>query len=566
MNVVGIDLGTTNSMVSLYTKEGPKLIPTPTGAFETPSIVAISKEGELIVGEAARHRLITEPECAASLFKRSMGTEKIFHVGGRELRAEELSALILRSLRADAERETGRPIDLAVISVPAYFNEVQRKATLDAARLAGLPAERLVNEPTAAALAYGIDHEGEEATYLIADLGGGTFDVSILHTYHGIMEIRASAGDIFFGGEDFTDAIATNFLHLLDYDPSTVDRSVKAHLRELAERAKVHLTEHDEVDVYFSTDGRVATLHMTREEFVDITEPLVAKLRMPIQRAMADAGLENADISKVLLVGGATRMPIIRDTLHTLFDREPEGRINPVHVVSLGASIQAGLAARHEALEDVVLTDICPFTLGTEVVMMLTDTDFRDGYFQPIIERNTTVPVSRVQRLRTAKPDQQTVTVNIYQGESPRVEDNVHLGTLTVPLPTRRGQLEDIDIRYTFDVSSILEVEVTVLSTGETFRTVIQGQAQPMSDAEVEERLAKLADLKIHPAQQARNVLVAERLKAAHAFHLGEDREAIRNQIDVFDMAIAKQDPQMIDILRRESIDLLDYLDAQKVA
>lgn len=566
MALIGIDLGTTNSMAAVWTPDGPALVPGSGGELTTPSVVGVDQNGNLTVGEAARHRLVTDPFGTASLFKRNMGSGKAFELGGHTLRPEDLSALVLRKLREDAEEHLGETVTQAVISVPAYFNDVQRKATFDAARIADVPVARLVNEPTAAALAYGIREESsDDVTYLIADLGGGTFDVSILHAYHGVLEVRASAGDAYFGGEDFTDAIASHFLHQLDIHPTRGDAGVRAHIRELSERVKRHLSNAESLTATAQLPDGERTLHMTRAELERVCKPLVTKLRLPLQRAMSDAGLKASDLDKVLLVGGATRMPIIAENVASILECEPECHINPVHVVALGASVQSALVARHEALEDVVMTDVCPFTLGVEVSLQVGLSDYRPGYFQPIIERNTTVPVSRVERSQATRVGQPTMTVKVYQGESPRVEDNVFLGQLEIPLPTNNPEPEMVDIRYTFDISALLEVEVTVLSTGRTHRTVIQGQSEPMSQEEIDARLASIAVLKCHPAGYARNVEVVERLKSAYAFHLGEARAAVQDQLDVFQTVLARQNPSEIDIVRREAEEMLDYLDAQKV-
>ncbi|MEE9346687.1 MAG: molecular chaperone HscC, partial [Robiginitomaculum sp.] len=450
MALVGIDLGTTNSLISVFTDDGPQLIPNALGRVLTPSAVGLSDDGEMIIGEAARNRLVSHPDKSYARFKRYMGANREFKMGRKSYRAEELSAMVLRSLKDDAERHLGTSVERAIISVPAYFNDVQRKATYAAGKLAGLTIERLINEPTAAALAYGLNMKDDESTFLVVDLGGGTFDVSILEIFEGVMEVRSSSGDAFLGGEDFTDKIFEHFAEQIGKPFAKMGDKKKSLLRDLADKAKVQLSSAQEAGVNFNGPKGMIKLSLTREKFDEICAPLVKRLRQPIQRAIMDAGLRAADIDRVITVGGATRMPIVRATVTRLLKLFPEHSLDPDHVIGLGAAVQAGLLDRHEALEDIVMTDVSPFTLGTEIAIEIGTGNYEAGHFQPIIERNTVIPVSRVVTNSTINPGQKELLLQIYQGESPHVVDNVLLGKLHVPVPqNNKKETEAFDVRFT---------------------------------------------------------------------------------------------------------------------
>ena len=442
MALVGIDLGTTNSLISVFTDNGPELIQNSSGTFLTPSVVGVSDNGEILVGEAAKHRLITHPDKTIARFKRSMGTAKTHRLGKKHYKAEELSAIVLRALKADAEIHLGQPVNRAIISVPAYFNDVQRKATYAAGKMAGLKVERLINEPTAAALAYGLSTEEDENTFLVIDLGGGTFDVSILEIFDGVMEVRSSAGDAFLGGEDFTTALENHFFEQLETTREKMKPKDLGRLRELANKAKLTLTEKTDVKIKYIYGKSEKELSVTRAKFEELTQKLQSRMRMPLQRAIADAGLKSADIERIILVGGATRMPVIRAMVTKLLKKFPEHSLDPDEVIALGTGVQSGLLDRHEALEDIVMTDVCPFTLGTDIAKKVGVQQYQGGYFQPVIERNTVIPASRVRYYSTIHPGQTKVTVGIYQGESPRVEDNVPLGELVIDVPKDKTETQ----------------------------------------------------------------------------------------------------------------------------
>lgn len=565
MALVGIDLGTTNSLISVFTDDGPKLIANGTGSFLTPSVVGLSDKGDVIVGEAAKHRLITHPNQTVARFKRAMGTAKQHPLGKTQYKAEDLSALVLRSLKSDAEAFLGETVDRAIISVPAYFNDIQRKATYAAGKMAGLKVERLINEPTAAALAYGLSAKEDENTFLVIDLGGGTFDVSILEIFDGVMEVRSSAGDAFLGGEDFTTAVEDHFINLLKTSREKMKPNDLGRLRDLANKAKVALSEKTDVTVKFLLGKSEKELSLDRTKFEEITQKLQSRMRMPLQRAISDAGLRSSDIERIILVGGATRMPVIRAMVTRLLKKFPEHSIDPDEVIALGTGVQSGLLDRHEALEDVVMTDVCPFTLGTDIAREVGPNQYEAGYFQPIIERNTVIPASRVVRNATIRPGQDKVGIQVFQGESPRVEDNVPLGEININLPKEKGKHQEFDIRFTYDVSGVLEVLVTVVGTDLTQQLILEGNPGSLSQAEIAKRLKALDKLKIHPRDVGENAAIINRLKAAYENHLGDIRKAIEHNLVQFENVLSKQNTTDIKIAREDVVKFLNELDSLDV-
>ena len=544
--LIGIDLGTTNSLVAVFEDDGAKLIPNALGSFMTPSAVGYTDDGALLVGQAAKDRLVTHPSLTTARFKRFMGTNREVKLGKKSYRAEELSALVLKSLKADAEAHLERPVSRAVISVPAYFNDVQRKATLAAADMAGLKVERLINEPTAAALAYGLQDREAETTFLVVDLGGGTFDVSILEMFSGVMEVRSSAGDAFLGGEDFTDALQAHLAKQIQLDTDSLTPEDTSRLRAVVDRMKHRLTESVETTGSFVLNDEEHLLKITRDEFDEVCAPLTKRIRLPIQRAISDANLRADQINRILMVGGATRMDAVRAMITRLFKRFPEHDLNPDHVVALGAGVQAGLASRHAALDDMVMTDVAPFTLGYETAMEIRPNTFEHGHFNPLIERNTVVPVSKSHQIVPLHKGQERIELKIFQGEAPFVRDNVQIGDLLVKIPRNSKEFEQVDIRFTYDSSGILEVIAKVLSTGVENRVVIEGNPGTLSPAEIDRRLKELSGIKIHPRESQENTAFMARLAALYEGLLGQDREIVAHYIREFEAALHSQDPRVI--------------------
>ncbi len=562
---IGIDLGTTNSLIAVFGDSEPELIPNALGGVLTPSAVGFADDGALLIGQAAKERLVTHPDHTTARFKRHMGTDHEAKIGNKKYRAEELSALVLRSLKADAEAYLGQSITDVVVSVPAYFNDLQRKATIAAADLAGLTVTRLVNEPTAASLAYGLEDRNADAKFLVIDLGGGTFDVSILELFSGVMEVRASAGDAFLGGEDFTDLLTKHVADRLEINIDELDQSARARLRWLADEVKRKLSSSRDVSADFNHNGELRTVKLNQEQFEELSDPLLRRLRLPIQRALSDSKLALDSVDRVILVGGATRMPTVRALITRLIKKFPEHSIDPDHVVALGAAVQAGLVQRHEALEDVVMTDVAPFTLGYEVAIQVGENAYEPGHFSPLIERNTIIPVSRSNVVSPVSLGQKQIDVPVFQGESPFVKDNIRLGSLLVPIPHNKKEFESVEIRYTYDTSGVLEVIATVLSTKKQHRLVIEGNPGILSRDQIDARFKELAGLKINPRDQDENAALLARLARVYENFTGDQREFINHLITEFEQALHTQDLRFIRDVNKAISTKLDEIEGMDV-
>lgn len=546
MPTIGIDLGTTNSLVSYWTDDGPKIIPNGLGDNITPSVVSIDENGEIYVGQIAKERIITHPHLTASTFKRYMGTEKMYKLGRHSFRPEELSSFVLKALKADAEAFFNQNIDEAVISVPAYFNDSQRRATKHAAELAGLRVERLISEPTAAAIAYGLHQEKTETKFLVFDLGGGTFDVSILEMFENIMEVKSVAGDNFLGGEDFTNLLVDFFIKSNGIDINMLDSKINSAINKQAELCKCNLSQSASGKMSIIINNEKLETVIDRAEFEKLANPLLLRLRNPIDRALRDAALSPEDIDAIILIGGATRMPVIRTVVSKMFGRIPVSNINPDETVALGAAIQSALKARNQALDEVIMTDVCPYSLGTNVVKQISDRKYEAGYFFPIIERNTPIPVSRVERLATVHDGQSQIIVDVYQGESRRVENNIKLGELEIQVTPAPAGEQLFDVRYTYDINGILEVEVTTIKTGIKNSLVIEKNTGTMSKEQIKERLKELEKLKIHPRERMENKLLIARAERMYEEYLGEARNFIANLLEKFEGVLSLQDDRKI--------------------
>ena len=561
--IVGIDLGTTNSLLAVFRDGRPHLVPNALGDFSTPSAVAIDDVGKLIVGLAARERAATDPARSAQAFKRWMGSDRTIKLGDKAFRAEELSALVLQALKADAEAYLGAPVTEAVITVPAYFNEAQRRATRTAGELAGLKVERLLNEPTAAGLAYGLQDRPDNSTFLVFDLGGGTFDVSVLEYFDGVVEVRASAGDTRLGGEDFAHALGKLFiercgaLSLADRERLQKDPAL---WWRAAEQAKRDLSERDSTVMGLMLDGRRAELELSRADFEAATAELLQRLRRPIERALQDAQLSPSSLDEVVLVGGATRMPMIRQLITRLFQRLPLRTIDPDQAIAQGAAVQAGLKARDAALDEVVLTDVMPFSLGVITSQQIGQQRIGNR-FSPIIERNTPVPVSRMERYCTVSDNQRQVELDIRQGESPIGSDNLHLGKLDIEVPPLPAGEAAIEVRFTYDANGLLEVDARDVQGGRTVTTLIRNTATEMSEAQIAEALKQLRALKRHPRDDEQNRYLIERAKRLYEDRLGDQRVAIQAWLGEFEQALDTQEPRVIRQARQRMREALDSID-----
>lgn len=576
--LIGIDLGTTNSLVACFRDGKAEVIPNRLGAFLTPSVVAIDENDMILVGETAREYGALHPQSVASVFKRSMGTDREYTLNGMTFRAEELSRFVLRSLKEDAEVYLGCKVDEAIISVPAYFNDLQRKATKLAGEGAGLKVSRIINEPTAAAIAHGVgcsiitdgttseiattadalDLEDERC--LVFDLGGGTLDISILEFFACIMEVHAIAGDNFIGGEDFTALLGDLFLARIGYTRALLDDQSAAELGRSAEEAKCRFAASNEVTMTCTVNGIAHTETFTLEEYEAACAPLLERIRRPIERSLRDAEIRLSEIDRIILVGGATRLPVVRNFVEKVFKRPIETLVDPDTAVALGAALQCGMKARDAEISEVVLTDVCPFTLGTEVVAdngLFEET----GHFLPIIERNTVIPVSRRQRVYTSHDNQKKVVVKIFQGESRMTTNNLLLGEIEAAVPPAPQGEEAIDIVFTYDVNSLLEVEVHIVSTGEMKKIIVQGDENKISEREAEERFARLAYLKQNPREDEPNRLQILRGERLYEESLGEDRERIAAAMMDFDHALSRQDFYEIEVARERLKLFLDSIE-----
>lgn len=561
--IIGIDLGTTNSLACYFDKNETKIIPNRLGENLTPSVVSIDEENNIYVGKVAKERKILYPDMTADVFKRSMGTNKEFVLGDKKFKAEELSSFVLKSLKEDAEVFLQTEVEEAIISVPAYFNDDQRKATKKAGELAGLKVNRIINEPTAAAIAYGIDKRDENTRFLVFDLGGGTFDISILEKFKNIMEVRAVAGDNFIGGEDFTEVLYRLFINKAGIDEEKLDKKTLSRIRKQCEKAKLEFSNKKTVTIKCNIEDQVYETSVNIDDYEKSCELLLAKIRKPIERSLKDAKIKLKQIDEIILIGGATRLPIIRKFVGKIFGRLPNTSVNPDEAVAIGAALQAAMKERNECIKDIVLTDVCPFSLGTEVSVRTINNKRESGYFCPIIERNTVIPVSRTETFYTAYDNQTRVVVEILQGESRIARNNLKLGEIAVIVPKGPEGAESIDVTYTYDINSILEVVVKVNSTGEKKKVVIQKENEKISEEEINARFEELNYLKIHPRDQEKNKELLFRGERMYEEFTGEDRKVIGNALIQFEAVLDKQDSILIEQARDELKQLLDEIEEE---
>lgn len=556
--IVGIDLGTTNSLVACYTKDGPKIIPNRLGKNLTPSVISVDEEGNVYVGETALERMSLYPDSVALAFKRSMGSNREYVLSGKKYKPEELSGLVLRALKEDAETYLGEPVTEAVISVPAYFDDQRRKATKRAGELAGLKVERMISEPTAAAVAYGLYEKKEDTRFLVFDLGGGTFDVSILELYHNILEVRAVAGDNYLGGEDFTKALEKICLNKIGITLSALSGKDQVRLYRHAEAAKKEINDKESITIECLLQDEMKRVKVTAKEFAAACEDLLQKIKQPVKRSLSDAGLSLSDINEVVLIGGATRLQIFRDFFIRLFRKFPDTSIHPDEAVALGAAVQAAMKERKKEVKEMILTDVCSFTLGTEVVMEYDDGVVENGHYSPIIERNTVIPTSKTSRFYTARDNQDKVCIRILQGESRFARNNLYLGELEIEVPKAKKGEEAVDVTYTYDINSLLEVEVKVISSGEKRKLVIKGDRNTMTDEEIARRMEELSYLKVQLRDQEENRLVLLKAERMYEESLGDKRIGLERGIRRFEEALRKGERAAVDEARRELYRLME--------
>ena len=481
--IIGIDLGTTNSCVAVMEGGKPVVIPNAEGMRTTPSVVAFTKTGERLVGEPAKRQAVTNAERTISFIKRHMGTDYKVSIDGKDYTPQEISAMILQKLKADAESYLGEKVTEAVITVPAYFNDAQRQATKDAGKIAGLKVERIINEPTAAALAYGLEDESEQKV-MVYDLGGGTFDVSIIDIGDGVIEVLSTNGDTHLGGDDYDDRITKwlvdEFKAAEGVDLSQ-DKMALQRLKEAAEKAKKELSSATTTDINlpFITATAEGPKHLdmklSRAKFEEITSDLTERTAVPVQNSMKDAGLSNADLGKVLLVGGSTRMPVVQEKVKQLTGKEPSKNLNPDECVALGAAVQGGKMSGEAGASDVLLLDVTPLTLSIETL---------GGVATPLIKRNTTIPTRASQVFSTAADNQTAVDIHVVQGEREFARDNKTLGQFRLDgiLPAQRG-VPQIEVTFDIDANGIVNVSAKDKGTGkEQHITITSGSNMSKED------------------------------------------------------------------------------------
>ncbi len=543
--VIGIDLGTTNSCVAVMEGGEAVVIPNAEGGRTTASVVGFSKTGERLVGQVAKRQAVSNPDNTVSSIKRYMGTDHKVTIEGKSYTPQEISALILQKLKADAEGYLGGSVSQAVITVPAYFTDAQRQATKDAGKIAGLEVLRIINEPTAAALAYGLDKNDTDQTILVFDLGGGTFDVSILELGDGVFEVRATSGNNRLGGDDFDqrviDWMVGEFKRESGIDLSA-DRMAMQRLKEAAEKAKIELSGVATTNInlpFITADNngpKHLDLNLSRAKFDELTADLVEKTMQPTRQAMQDSGLDPKDIDKILLVGGSTRIPAVQEAIRKFLNKEPHKGINPDECVAIGAAIQAGVLSGE--VKDVILLDVTPLSLGIETL---------GGVCTRLIERNTTIPVSKSQIFSTAADNQPGVEINVLQGERQMANDNKSLGrfNLTGIPPAPRG-VPQIEVKFDIDANGIVNVSAKDMSTGNEQKITITGSTG-LSDEDID-KMVKDAEANAE-ADRKRKEEVEARNQGDSLVYQAE--KAIKDWGDKADAAKVAEVNQAVDELKK---------------
>ncbi len=556
MAKIGIDLGTTNSLAVVY-KDGKTIkIRNSLDSYITPSAVSVDEDGQILIGEAAKDRLISHPDESASEFKRNMGLRTTVTLAGNEYTPEELSSLILKKLKSDAESFLGESIEEAIISVPAYFDDNSRRATRVAADLSGLKVERLINEPSAAALAYLNKSGYEDGTYLVIDFGGGTLDVSVVDVFDNIIEILAVAGNNRLGGKDFNEAIMKDFCrkNSLNYDELTPVE--KAVIYRASERAKIELSDIPMVMMEVPLDQKKYMLTLTNQELISISKHIFEGIRDPVRKAIHDSRKKLEQIDRIILVGGSCKMPTIREFIRQITDIDPETSVNPDTAIAEGAAIYA--AMKNKDLKDVVLTDICPFTLGVAV----NNDILRDGSFMmsSIIPRNSTLPSSITRPYNAASNNQTQINLKVYQGENIHPDKNLYLGNLEVTCPPTRFGAKICDVKMTYDINGILIVDV-ITQDGNVATKAFRSNSNVLSSEEIEKMRKKMeSSILVSPEDEKYRALIA-RAERVYEESFDEQRVLIMNLLMVFRAQLERRDPIKVKEAYNNLTMLLDKLE-----
>lgn len=556
MAIIGIDLGTTNSLACVCREGTPVLIPNSLGEMLTPSVVSVDENGEICVGAVAKERLISHPEASAASFKRYMGTNKEFILAEEKFTPQELSSFVLRQLKEDAERFLGEEVTEAVISVPAYFNDNQRYATKEAGRLAGIHVERLVNEPSAAALAASRISGEDEGSYLVFDFGGGTLDVSVVDYFDNIIEIIAVSGDNHLGGDDFDEVIARSFCahHQMEFD--TLDRQAKLTLLRLSEKCKRELTKQDETELVWEAEDK--RLPLNNLVLAGLGQKLFDRISQVVERALHDSGRSMEEIDEIVLAGGSSRMPVVTLYLQTFLKRRPTMAASPDEIVAMGAGVYAGIKERRQDIRDLVLTDICPFSLGTNVVNYV---DSDNPIMSTVIERNSVLPCSKTGYYTNSYDYQTRIDIGIYQGEAYYCKENLKLGNIEMEiLPAKKGEA-CLEVSFTYDINGILEVEVTDHQMNQKKRKVLTSEKLRMSEEEINRRLEELQAYKLMPCGGIRTKMIMARGERLFAQLLGARRQQAAMAMQQIEMAVMSRNDQQISKALKEAKEVFDWLE-----
>ena len=534
MAVIGIDLGTTNSLASVYTESGVKVIPNSLGNKLTPSVVGLDDEGKLIVGEVAKERLITHPERTAAEFKRTMGTDKTYKLGEESFSSQQLSSILLRKIVADAKAHLNEEIDEVVISVPAYFDDKMRTATKQAAEMAGIKCERLINEPSAAALAYLYKHGWKDGTYMVVDFGGGTLDVSIIDSFDSVMEIIAVAGNNHLGGKDINEAIYNHFCLVNNLLDSNLTPEERAIIYRMSETTKIALSTNPLAVMSVCLNNQEYSLTLDNNSLIKIAHESFEKLFEPIKKALKDSRLKPNELEAIVLVGGSCKMPTVASYIEKITGVKPCSDLDPDTAISLGAGVYSGIKTKNQQLKDVVMTDICPFSLGVDC------RDMNDDLVMSfIIDRNSMLPCSQIKSYYAIHQNQTEVEFRIYQGESIIPENNIYLGSMSIACPPTNTNEFIATCRMTYDINGILVIDVTN-KEGVTVSKTLVGNNVKLSEKEIATIKAKLDKLRFSDEVDEESQLLVSRAERVIEETLSYERDFLMNALTIFKLTMNK--------------------------